>query len=139
MKPWSVGQPPPDEPVSLRTITLEKLQFGSRFTVSKTLLMDATVSIEEVTQYMIQMQVRGFLWSKKNRIHTFTAPADWWQAVRERWCPAWWLARHPVRYRVETIDVRDVFPDLKIAAPGSKGLTLLQLREEYPWAEAPSP
>ena len=23
-------------------------------------------------------------------------PADWWQAVRERWAPAWWLRRHPV-------------------------------------------
>lgn len=23
-------------------------------------------------------------------------PADWWQAVRERWAPRWWLERHPV-------------------------------------------
>jgi hypothetical protein len=23
--------------------------------------------------------------------------ADWWQAVRARWAPAWWLRRHPVR------------------------------------------
>jgi len=30
-------------------------------------------------------------------------PADWWQAVRERWFPRWWLRRHPVRY--ERVDV----------------------------------
>jgi hypothetical protein len=30
-------------------------------------------------------------------------PADWWQAVRERWLPAWWLRRWPVRY--EFLDI----------------------------------
>jgi hypothetical protein len=25
-------------------------------------------------------------------------PADWWQAVRERWAPKWWLKRHPVKH-----------------------------------------
>lgn len=28
------------------------------------------------------------------------APADWWQAVRERWAPGWWLKRYPVKTRV---------------------------------------
>ena len=26
-------------------------------------------------------------------------PADWWQAVRERWLPAFWLRRFPLRTR----------------------------------------
>ena len=26
-------------------------------------------------------------------------PEDWWQAVRARWLPAWWLRRRPVRMR----------------------------------------
>ena len=36
---------------------------------------------------------------------TIRYPADWWQAVRARWCPAWWLARSPVREHVEVIDL----------------------------------
>lgn len=28
-----------------------------------------------------------------------TVPADWWQALRARWFPAWWLARWPVQTR----------------------------------------
>ncbi len=32
---------------------------------------------------------------------TLAVPADWWQAVRERFLPKWWLRRWPVRYRVE--------------------------------------
>ena len=29
-------------------------------------------------------------------------PADWWQAVRERFAPRWWLKRHPVHYFTRT-------------------------------------
>ena len=27
-----------------------------------------------------------------------TYPATWWQAVRQRWCPAWWLGAIPLRW-----------------------------------------
>lgn len=26
-------------------------------------------------------------------------PADWWQAVKERWAPVWWKKRWPVRMK----------------------------------------
>ena len=26
-------------------------------------------------------------------------PCDWWQAVRARWAPKWWLERHPIHVR----------------------------------------
>lgn len=32
-------------------------------------------------------------------------PCNWWQAVRARWMPAWWLAGHPVQY--EEIDISE--------------------------------
>lgn len=32
-------------------------------------------------------------------------PADWWQAVRERWAPAWWLRRRPVRKTCVTLEL----------------------------------
>lgn len=33
------------------------------------------------------------------RLEPVEVPRDWWQALRERWLPAWWLRRHPVRCR----------------------------------------
>lgn len=30
---------------------------------------------------------------------TISYPANWWQAIRERWAPTWWLARHPVEWK----------------------------------------
>ena len=35
-------------------------------------------------------------------------PADWIEAVKERWAPAWFLRRWPVRYR--TLSVHRVIP-----------------------------
>ena len=26
-------------------------------------------------------------------------PEDWWEAVRERWFPSWYLAKYPVKYK----------------------------------------
>jgi hypothetical protein len=43
-------------------------------------------------------------------------PADWWQAVRERWCPQWWLRRHPVKRTRRTVymTVYNTCPHLNI-------------------------
>ena len=52
-------------------------------------------------------------------------PADWWQALRERWFPKWWLRRYPVRY--EEIDVQlfeRVCPHVNVPDHGSHFLFL---------------
>lgn len=37
-------------------------------------------------------------------------PADWWQAFRERWVPAWWLRRWPVQYERVDVDIQQYGP-----------------------------
>jgi len=37
----------------------------------------------------------NFVRSDEERIDT--GPADWWEHFKERWFPAWWLAKHPVK------------------------------------------
>ena len=42
-------------------------------------------------------------------------PINWWQAVRQRWCPAWWLQRYPVqmaRISIHELRYRAVCPHL---------------------------
>ena len=42
-------------------------------------------------------------------------PGNWWQAVRQRWCPAWWLQRYPVqmaRISIHELRYRAVCPHL---------------------------
>ncbi len=39
-------------------------------------------------------------------------PADWWQAVKQRFAPAWFLKRWPVEYTVWEPFI--VYPDIKL-------------------------
>lgn len=43
--------------------------------------------------------------------HTISYPADWWQAVKERWFPAWALRRWPVQ-RV-TLRAQEILPAIR--------------------------
>lgn len=61
--------------------------------------------------------------------YTFKAPADWWEAVKERWFPAWALKRCPVCYRVDTINVLALYPQIPVL-PGMKTVPIWTLKRE---------
>lgn len=42
-----------------------------------------------------------------------TYPADWWQALKERFFPRWALAWWPVKYTKHTFDVVAAYPGIK--------------------------
>jgi len=50
--------------------------------------------------------------------HEFRAPDGWWQALRERWAPCWWLDRHPVQYRIERVEAKVVLAKARARLPG---------------------
>ena len=59
-------------------------------------------------------------------------PADWWQATKERWFPAWWLRRWPVRYEKIDLDVQmysAICPHLSLDTQ-DKHLRFLQLHAQ---------
>jgi hypothetical protein len=37
-------------------------------------------------------------------------PADWWQAVKERWLPAWAKRRWPIRYKKSQLRLMCMYP-----------------------------
>lgn len=53
------------------------------------------------------VELRAYLTSKEHEVEerqTMDVPADWWEALRERWFPHWWLRRYPLRMRtIETL------------------------------------
>lgn len=55
-------------------------------------------------------------------------PLDWWQAVRQRWAPTWWLRRWPVRFLAipTLVKMQKVCPH--VHAP---------MRDHFIWLEAP--
>ena len=42
-------------------------------------------------------------------------PADWWEAVKQRWFPKWMLKRWPVQEEVRRLTARELYP--KVVMP----------------------
>jgi hypothetical protein len=52
----------------------------------------------ELVRQVLEARVTGYLARRVLERVEVKWPADWWQALRERWFPSWWLRRWPVRY-----------------------------------------
>lgn len=60
-------------------------------------------------------------------------PADWWQAVRARWFPGWWLRRWPVKYERIQIDrplYAAICPHVRTPEPGPHVQWLFEKQQE---------
>lgn len=44
-------------------------------------------------------------------------PDDWWEHFKERWFPAWALARWPVRKKVIELPMKTIYPTLQTQIP----------------------
>lgn len=47
---------------------------------------------------------------------TYSHPADWWQALKVRFAPRWFLKRWPARLKTVTFDAKALVPELKVLA-----------------------
>jgi hypothetical protein len=49
--------------------------------------------------------------------HIVRYPADWWEALKERFAPSWFLDKCPVKFTEITASLEELYPDLDIALP----------------------
>ena len=80
-------------------------------------------------------QLRAMVWgeSGSSRHYTFSAPVNWWQALRaavlnnNRRFDRWILKKWPLKYRVHEIDVKQLYPELgrKINVDGMRNYSLI--------------
>lgn len=62
----------------------------------------------DIGQYVIYIVQRAV--AQKLQEYPVSYPADWWQAFKERWFPAWVKRRWPVKYTRYTIKAWEVYP-----------------------------
>ena len=87
----------------------QQLKWGNPIRAYAHLAMDAAVIVAKFTTYIA---------SQKCAEHKFKAPLDWREALKERFAPAWFLKRWPVRYRFETVKVVECYPELPLPKLG---------------------
>ena len=94
--------------------------------------------LSDVLGLRLKTHFYGGLLAKDVEVHIARVPADWWQAVRERWAPPWWLRWYPVRekgVRVETNKFLAVCPHLH--APRAQHMDWLRGQRDSFDASAP--
>lgn len=77
----------------LRVLKKQALVMFSRLQLQR-----AEISVEETLDGHLRFMVSWKVAAQQAQ-DTVRAPADWWQAVKERWFPEWALRRWPVRYQ----------------------------------------
>lgn len=117
--PWE-----PDNLMVFREVVFEKVRLAAQMHLEPEAFLrnhlTVGVLLDQVSQRLV-LDMRSFvLGNKAERVDVEEKwPADWWQAFRERWLPAWWLKRHPVKYRMVSIhkDIWRVCPHVDVKCP----------------------
>jgi hypothetical protein len=97
----------PTDHLQYEHVALETVRFHLQKMLSMRDLavrVDAHAAMDHTIRAMV-FDLEAVLIGKKYQMDTVTAsacvtvPADWWQALRERWFPKFWLRRWPVRMK----------------------------------------
>jgi hypothetical protein len=63
-------------------------------------------------------QIQQFIYGKDHPDkHIIRFPSTWWDAVKERFAPSWFLDRYPVRFTTYKATLSELYPDLTPALP----------------------
>ena len=103
-------------------VRLEKFKAVVSQNITKRLLLDfadpAYIRWSDAVDFVsndVYLQVQQNVLGRVAESAEVRYPADWWQAVRARWLPRWWLRRFPVREERRRIVARELYP--KAAMP----------------------
>lgn len=110
-----------DESIAYKEVILEKIQVGSSVVLSKEGILGLHFEVREPhfgAHWVAEW--RGYIWGEQQKHYEFKAPADWLEAVKERFFPAWALRRWPVLYRRDVVDVKALYPELNISLPDQR-------------------
>jgi len=99
---------------------LQKFYFASQRRFSNAFLGAGIYIDPDVVADAWVAEVHAYIWAEDMGRYEMQYPADWWQAFKERWLPAWAKARWPVKWTVEVVDIKALYPNFKYAVPNGK-------------------
>lgn len=74
---------------------LERLKAVIIQCLSPEMIVDVAVADDSFWGELYKVRIYVSLLGILESVEEF--PIDWWQAVRQRWAPRWWIRRHPVK------------------------------------------
>lgn len=124
----------PTDPFTVRLdpimVSLDKTEFGIEQRIADTILVHPRW--EQIRDHEMQSMVvrlKAGIWTEKAQRVEVRYPSDWWQAVKERFSPAWCKRRWPVRYAVKMICADFLYPSLPQNVPDHIYTLRIYIRE----------
>ncbi len=68
---------------------------------------------------------------KELKTYRISYPVNWWEAFKDRWFPTWMKNRWPVQERTHTINLKVVYPKLKLPLRGDKLIINYEISREW--------
>jgi hypothetical protein len=128
----------PVNPLGVSHRKLDFMKFGTMHSFSRAELQrlpalgNGSWAIEQMEEFVserLTYQLTGYILSRPVKDLKFEYPRDWWEAVKERFAPAWVLKRWPVQRTTHVVKVRDLYPEANFAIPRGK------FGDPYRWVE----
>lgn len=101
--------------VNFTEITLQRLMFAANTMLAAGAYDTLKVSsrFDARLEAMIY-ELNTMVWARHVGKHSHRWPANWFEAVKERFAPKWFLKEFPVEYRGVTVDAYHSYPELTI-------------------------
>ena len=107
-----------EEQVNYRTVELEKFKLVALQYLDEKLAdfgEPPKLDISAHTSFMLDqlvLRLQQCVWGREVERQECQWPADWWQALKERWFPAWAKKRWPIEYKRVVITARELYPQM---------------------------
>lgn len=73
------------------------------------------------SQKMLIAELRGYILSEKIQSVVIKYPANWIEAIKDRWLPSWAKKKWPVVMARRVVDAVALYPHFKQSVPNSIG------------------
>ena len=100
-----------------KQIVLDKIKLGLETRISRELLLNPKIDIEDWLEDFSRIRIRGYLLGEPVKEINIEYPRDWWQAVKARWFPRLARLKWPVLYTRHHIDIKAVYADFHPSLP----------------------
>lgn len=91
----------PELKIIERELSVLQIGFGWRCGIEE---------LPELCKY-ISVNINGYVWSEKLGRKEISYPKDWWEALKLRFAPKWFLKQYPVIYTKHILEARALFPN----------------------------
>ena len=101
---------------SIEEIQLEHQRLSAQIRIDKKAIrgrMEEDFAKDLVRDQVVAMFHHAIFVKDYPKTHIVRYPADWWQAVKDRFAPAWFRDRYPVKFVTIEASAKMLYPDIE--------------------------